>query len=132
MKKLMNKSRMIMAIAIMVTFTLASAQSFAGNIGDNPVELKYVGNTNNQPVFLLNFNNSEADEFVVMLKDDAGYVLYSEKVEGKQISRKYRLNTEEVDGNIFIEVSSKKSGKTIYTVNRKSRVVEDVVVNKLL
>ena len=131
MKQLISKSKMVLAIALITTFSFTSLQSFAYK-GDTPVEFKYLGNTNDQPVFQLNLNNSESDEFVVTLKNLSGDILYSEKVSGTQISRKYRINTDEIDKEIRVEVTSKKdNSKTVYTVSRNSHVVEDVVINKL-
>ena len=131
MKTFISRSKII-AIAFMLTFSVGSAQSFADNKTDNPVELKYLGNVDNQPVFLLSLNNNDADEFIVTLKDQSGNVLYSEEVKGKQISRKYRLNTDEVASEIRFEVSRKKDkSKIVYTVSRTTRVVEDVDINKL-
>lgn len=132
MKTVISRSKII-AIAFVLTFSLASVKNFAygTNRIDNPVELKYIGNVNNQPQFLLNLNNDEADEFVITLKDLSGAVLYSEAIKGKQISRKYRLDTGEIS-EIRFEVSSKKSNiKTVYAISATSRVVEDIVVNKL-
>ena len=111
----------------MLTFSLASAESFANNKSDNPVELKYLGSVDNQPVFLLNLNNNDADEFVITLKDKSGNVLYSEEVKGKEISRKYRLNTDEAASEITFEVNRKKDKtKIVYAVTRSTHVVEDV------
>ena len=127
----MSRSKII-AIAFMLTFSVASVESFADNKSDNPVELKYLGNVDNQPVFLLSLHNNDADEFIVTLKDQSGNVLYSEEVKGKQISRKYRLNTDEVASEIRVEVSRKKDkSKIVYSVSRTTRVVEDVDINRL-
>ena len=139
MKQVMIKSTMITAIALMATsnfasaFTVAPAQSFISYAAGNSVEFKYLGTTNDQPVFQLNLNNNELAEFVVTLKDHSGNVLYTETVSGKQISRRYRLDTDEIDANdIKVEVSNRKdNSKTVYTINRNRRVVEDVVINKL-
>ena len=135
MKTFISRSKII-AIAFVFTFSLASMENSAHGIyskSNNPVELKYIGNENNQPLFQLNLNNDEADEFVVTLKDLSGGVIYSEVVKGKLISRKYRLNTDEIGiSEIRFEVSSKRSNtKTVYSVSSTSRVVEDVVIIKL-
>ena len=135
MKTFISRSKVI-AIAFVLTFSLASEENFAHNTdnkSDTPVELKYIGKENNQPLFQLNLNNNEADEFVIALKDLSGSVIYSEVVKGKQISRKYRLNTDEIGiSDIRFEVSNKRSNtKTVYAVRTTSRVVEDVVINKL-
>jgi len=131
MKTFISRSKII-AIAFALTFSAASAESFANNKTDNPVELKYLGSVNSQPVFLLNLNNNESDEFVVTLKDRAGNVLYSETLKGKLVSKKYRLDTDDSASEIRFEVSSKKDNtKTVYTVVRNTHVVEDVAINKL-
>lgn len=136
MKTIISRSKII-AIAFALSFSLASAESFASDTNkksDNTVELKYIGNENNQPLFQLNLNNKEADEFIVTLKDLSGHVIYSEEVKGIQVSRKYRLNTDEIEvsSGIRFEVTSKNTNtKTVYAVNTTSRVVEDVVISKL-
>lgn len=132
MKKAMNKTRTA-AIAFMVVFTMASAPSFAVIKDETPVEFKYIGSSNNQPLFQLNLHNADEGQFVITLKTSSGDVLYSEKISGKQLVRKYRLSTDEFDASgITVEVSSVKSNtKVVYAVNRKTRTVEDVVINRL-
>ncbi len=132
LKTVINKTKMA-AIASMVIFTMASAQSFAGIKEEGPAEFKYIGTTNDQPVFLLNLHNADADEFVITLKATSGEVLYSEKVSGKEIERKYRFTTDEIDnGGITVEVTSKKNkSKIVYAAKRQSHTIEDVVINQL-
>jgi hypothetical protein len=132
MKTVMNKTRIVL-VAFMLLFTVASSNSFAGTNDKGIVEFKYIGNTNNQPVFLLNLHNNDAGEFLITLKTQSGEVLYSEKVEGKQIARKYRLNTDEFDASaVNVEVVNRKdNSKVVYAVSIQTRVVNDVVVNKL-
>ncbi|MEP6596283.1 MAG: hypothetical protein ABJA71_10070 [Ginsengibacter sp.] len=135
MKRFISRSKII-AMAFALTFSLGSVENFAqdtNNKSDNPVELTYIGNVNNQPQFQLKLNNNEAGEFVITIKDLSGNVLYSEVATGKLFSRKYLLNIDEMGvSEIRFEVSSKKSNsKTVYAVSTTSRVVEDVAVNKL-
>lgn len=131
MKTMINKTKLV-AMASMLVFTVASAQS-PDIKEETPVEFKYIGTANDQPVFQLNLHNSEADEFVITLKNSAGDVLYKEKVAGIELTRKYRLDTFEIDtSKITVEVNSiKNNNKTVYTVNRTTRIVEDVVITKL-
>ncbi|MEO6328076.1 MAG: hypothetical protein ABIO55_04055 [Ginsengibacter sp.] len=130
-KTVINKAKLVATASVLV-FTMASAQS-QYNTDEIPVEFKYIGTTYNQPVFQLNLHNSEADEFVITLRNSTGDVLYSEKVAGKEIIRKYRLDTGVIDASkITVEVNSiKNHNKSVYAVNRTTRVVEDVVVTKL-
>lgn len=137
MKTLMNNTKFAVTI-LMVFFAMASVQSFGMNLRDsakdeNPVELKYIGKTNNQPVFSLNLHNAEADQFTITLKNTSGDVIYTEKISGTQVERKYRLNTDELEAsNIRIEVISKKNNnKTVYAINRQTHEVDDVTISKL-
>jgi hypothetical protein len=132
MKTFISRSKII-ALAFALTFSLTSAETFATDKNDTPVQLVYLGNVNNQPVFQLILNNDETSEYVVTLRDASGEVLYSEEVKGKQFPRKYRVNTEEsgVSGIMFEVKNKKDNTKTVYTVSATSHLVQDVAINKL-
>ncbi|MEI9945975.1 MAG: hypothetical protein WDN26_17360 [Chitinophagaceae bacterium] len=136
MKALLNKTR-IVAIALVTIFTVAfTAPALANHEKDAaPVEFKYLGKYKNQPVFEVTFNNNEEDnEFIVTIRDEFKNVLYKDFVKAGTISKKYLLNTEEVGNDVGIqfEITGKKTNKTsVYEINRSSRVVEDLAVNKL-
>ena len=122
------------AIVLLAVFTM----SFTTNTGtpgklENPAELKYIGSKDSQPQFQLNLNNSESDEFVITIRNRNSEVIYKEKIKGANISRKYQLNTEEVDATgVTFEVLSKKTKSRIaYTVNETSRLVQDVFITAL-
>jgi len=133
------KSRLIniriFAIALAVTFTTAfSTPALA--IDEKkaiPVELKFVGNINKQPVFQLNFSNTEVNEYTIIVRDEHYNVLYRDKVKGGNITKKFILNTEELgDGDIQFEIIGKKTDKkVVYEVSTVARLVEDVVINKM-
>ena len=134
MKKTLMNTR-IFAIALAVTCTTAfSTPALA--IEEKkaiPVELKFLGNINNQPVIQLNFTNTEVNEYTVIVRDSYGVVLYKDKVKGRNMTQKFILNTEDLgDGEVHFEITGKKSDKTaVYEVNTVSRLVEDVVVSKV-
>ena len=134
MKKVLMNTR-ILAIALATTFTTALS-SPALAIEEKkaiPVELKFVGNIESQPVFLLSFNNVEESDYTIIVRDEYGSVLYRDNVKGGKITKKFMLNTDEL-GNVAIqfEIIGKKSEKTVvYEVNKKARLVEDVVINKV-
>ena len=132
MKTFISRSKII-AIAFMLTFSVASAESFAGTTSDTPAELKYLGKVNNQRVFELNLHNNEEDRFVITLLDQSGNILYTGEVKGTNVSRTFRLNTDEIGTpDLKFEVRSKKNNsKTVYKVSTTSHVVEDVAINKL-
>ena len=98
-----------------------------------PVELKYVGQLNDQPLFELAFSAEEENEYVVIIRDEFGTVLYKDNVKGAAFTKKFLLNTEEL-GNVSLkfEVFGKKTDKTAtFQIDRNSRIVEDLAVTKL-
>ena len=97
-----------------------------------PVELKYLGNIENKPVFQLTLSSADENEFTIVVRDEYSTVLYRDNVSGST-SKKFLLNTEELAGvGVQFEITGKKNFKTVtYEVNKSSRLVEDVVVNKL-
>lgn len=132
--KMRNYGMMLMAV---VALTLAFSNTTLANGEKNPksssIELKFIGHYENQPVFQLNLNNIEEDEFSITFRDDFGNVLYSGKVKGSNISKKFMLNTEEIGDNVLsVEVRAKKNDKAdIYQINRNRSYVEETVVNKV-
>ncbi len=132
--KMRNYGMMLMAV---VALTLAFSTTTLANGEKNPrsssIELKFIGHYENQPVFLLNLNNTEEDEFSITFRDDYGNVLYSGKVKGSNISKKFMLNTEEIGDNVLnVEVKAKKNDKAeVYQINRNRSYVDETVVNKV-
>ena len=136
MKKIFSNARFI-AIAFMTVFTVAASTAIANDSSrvnkTIPVELKLVGNVNDQPIFQLSYAGTEQDEFTIVLRDEDGNALYRENIKGEGFTKKFLLNKEEIgDGTLRFEVSSKKFDKVaVYEVNRSTRQVEDMVINKL-
>jgi hypothetical protein len=94
MKKVLINTR-ILAIALAATFTTAFS-SPALAIEEKkaiPVELKFVGNIESQPAFLLSFNNAEESGYTIVVRDEFSNVLYRDNVKGGNITKKFILNT---------------------------------------
>src|SRR5579862_887526 len=94
MKQAIKTTRMItMGLFTLCTMGLSTA-TFAGVKSDNPMEFKFIGKLQDRPVFQLNLNNDEAEEYFIKVKDENHDVLYSEKVKAKNanFSRKYALD----------------------------------------
>ena len=112
----MNKNKtIIVALMAILTTSFGNPVMAMDKKSDPPgVEIKYLGFVSNNPVFEINTNNVVADNFIVTIRDEAGFVLYSEKLSGKNLSRKYRIDTEEeiAEGGLRFEVRSVKTKKT--------------------
>lgn len=133
MKTLVINTR-IVVIALATLFTVAfTLPASAGEKTPAPIELRYLGKVNNQPVFELALENSEDNKFTIVITDEYGNMLYKDNLKGKNISKRFVLNTEELgDASIKFEITNSKTDKTmVYEINRKSRTIEDVVVNKI-
>ena len=128
---------MIKTLVAVVALTLALTTSTFANGEKNPntssIELKFIGKYENQPVFQLNLNNAQEDEFSITFRDDFGNVLYTAKVKGSNISKKFMLNTEEIGDSVLnVEVKAKKNDKSeVYQINRISNFIEETTVNKV-
>lgn len=133
MKNVMNR---VLAFVFIVALTVASSTgSFAneGNKNTPTIELKFLGNADNQPVFQLLLTSTEADEYTITIRDDAGYVLYSSVEKGTNVSRKFRLSSETLGNNpLKVEIKAKNSKKIeVYEIGRTQKIVTETVVNKI-
>ena len=139
MKQAIKTTTMItMGLFSLLTIGLSQAR-FAGLKTDNPVEFKFVGKTDNHPVFQLDLNNSEAEKYFIRIKDENHFAFYSEKIEAKEanFSRKYQLDIDEYDLStpgfaLSVEVTSAKTRETfVYKISSNTTVTENIVVAKL-
>ena len=137
MKQASKKTRMItMGLFTLCTMGLCTI-TFAGIKTGDPVELKLISNINSQPLFQLSLNNDEADEYYITVKDREMNVLYSEKIKGTRLSRKYQLDIDKDElmstgFGINIEVTSSRTHKTgVYEVRSRTNVTQNIEVVKL-
>ncbi len=137
MKQANNKPRTIaLALFALCTMTL-SVPAMAGFKTGDPIELKFIGNKNSQPVFQLKLHNLENDLFLISIKDASQNVLFSEKVKGIDIVRTYRLDIDSDDYGspsfgLKFEITNLDTHKTQqYGVRSETHVTSNIVVAKL-
>ena len=124
------------AIALFAALSIASVNTAMAGEGTKPkanIDLKFIGNNDNQPVFQLNVNNTEDEEYTVTFRNEQNNVLYAGKLKGTNISKNFQLNTEDgADNTMSVEVKSKKTNKAeVYKINRTTSFTQEIVVNKL-
>ena len=132
----MKHVKTITAIAIFTALSLGSvnAAKQIDHTDSVPVELSYMGNVQNQPLFQLNFSGSESEnEFSIIVTDENGFIFYEGSVKGEKFSKQFLFNTEDLgETNVRFTITGKKSGKTVnYTVNRQRKVLEEMNIVKL-
>lgn len=136
MKSVLNFRNTAIALLTVVTLAIAPAAKAIDETNNTAaVELKFLGNFKNKPVFELNFKPGTADnEYVVVIRDSFGNSLYRENVNSNVISKKFMLNIEEIgDGEALrFEITGKKSNKTVvYEINQNNHYVEETLVKKI-
>ena len=132
MKKISTR---LAAIALMAVLTTAFVSPAMANDEKNtiPVELKFVGNLKEQPLFHLVFNSAEESQFTITIRDAFGNVFYRETVKGSQFIKKFLLNIDDLDeGKVKFEISSKSYEKpVVFEINNSTKYVETYSVNKI-
>lgn len=127
--------RRTLVIALSLAFLLTVSSLAVANdrgVDTFAVKLKHIGNIETQPVFQLNITNVELDDYLITISDEEGIVLYDDRVKGSNISRKFQLNTDEIEGNITFEVRSRRNKKIeVFKVNSRLRYVQETLVSKL-
>ena len=136
MKKVMNKNRaIIIAMMALISASFSNPVSAMDKKSDPPVvEIKYLGFKEKNPVFEIIINNIQADDYYITVRGESGTALYSEKVSGKNISRKYRIDTEEVipEGGLRFEIRAGSSNKTeVYVAGTTESITREMAVNKI-
>lgn len=143
MKKAINSTRKI-TIVLITMFTLGlspltkgfSQAAYTSFKEESPAEFKFLNKVDSRPVFQLNMNNKEDDQFWVRVKDGDGKVLYSETLTGKNAWRQYLLDVSDDDFNdpefkLRFEVKSLTTHRTfVYNVSRDTHVVSDISIAK--
>jgi len=136
MKKVMNKNKaIIIAVMAFISTSFGNPLSAMDKKSDPPVvEIKYLGFKEKNPVFEIIINNIQADDYYITVRGESGTALYSEKVSGKNISRKYRIDTEEVipEGGLRFEIRAGSSNKTeVYVAGTTESITREMAVNKI-
>lgn len=129
------KNYKLIAIALFAAFSFATTGKALANGDVKPksgIELRFIGNIENQPVFQLSVNGTEEDEYFVTFRDEQNNVVYTGKLKGASFNKNFQLSNEASENAMSVEVRSKKTGKAeVYQINKTRSVTEEIVVNKL-
>jgi len=133
----LNFKKSVSVIASVLLLSLASASVNAAPIiekiispVDQAVSVNYVGATENNIVFHLEFNNTAGEKFWLIIKNDAGDVVYQQAYKDAHFSKTIRLPKEEGEMHpTFVIRTANDQVERKFVVNRK--VSEKVTVTKL-
>jgi hypothetical protein len=136
MKKVMNKNKaIIIAMMAIISTSFSNPLSAMEKKIDPPgVEIKYLGFNDKNPVFEIIISNAQVDTYYITVRGESGTALYSEKISGKNISRKYRIDTEEVipANGLRFEIRAGSTNKTeVYVAGTTESITREMAVNKI-
>ena len=134
MKALFNFRNVAIALAGFLITTAANAGSAKEDPKTVSVEFKFLGNFRSKPVFELNFTNASVEkDYILQIRDLYGNVLYKETIAGNSLTKKFMLNTDEIEDDVLrVEISSRKNDHTVvYEINRNSQTVQNVSIHKV-
>ena len=136
MKKVMSKNKaIIFGLMAIISTSFSTPVSGMDKKSDPPgVVIRYLGFVNKNPVFEITTNNVQADNFFITITDEAGLILFSEKLSGKNLSRRYRIDTEEeiTKGGLRFEIRSVSSKKTaVYIAGINENITREMAVTKI-
>mgnify|MGYP003513184760 CR=1 FL=1 len=134
MKTAVNSFRLF-AAAMIVLFSISFAMPAQANNNSEklPVVVKCIGYENESPIFHVSFGNKAEEEFLFTIKDVQGNLIYSDRIKGKSIERKFKLVSEDAPyDEFYFEFTNLKTNTSVkYKVVAKTRIVNDTEVTKL-
>lgn len=95
-----------------------------------PVEFKYLGSVEGKPLFQISLNNPLGEELQLTLRDEDGYLIYSDTVKDTTYLRKLQFDALDTDRlKVTLTLRTKKSSQTqTFEISKSSRMVEDIAV----
>ena len=137
--KNVNRSYKAIILAVVAVLSTVLLNPVRASVNQNDPELsslnvKYLGMYKNNPVFKLEFNNAEEGVYTVIIKDASGMVLYKERLSGKNITRTYRIATEEELSEDAFQFEIKplnKKKSEVFSIDFKDNYTREVAINKL-
>lgn len=135
--KLSKAPRQLFVYALLasLSFSFNSVQAQDSKPILPSVSLTYAGAIGGQPVFEINFDNSNQRVFDLSIRDENGVVLYSQTVKGKNYSKKFELDDVDLNGLrltvVVTDVKAKESQKQTFQFNSNSRTIQDVAITQL-
>ncbi len=134
MKKIIRNNRILLVAFLTIFTTITSA---AGVPIDEkspvPAEIILVGNFQEQPVVKLTINGTaEENDFLIVIADEAGEVLYTENIKGQQFTKKFIFNLEEIYGSkLLFRITCRNTNKTVvYEVSNQEVYAKHTVITK--
>jgi hypothetical protein len=134
-----NSSKFFKAVAFVIVITMATAAKaqltpVSSTISEVPIKaaVTYVATGNESLFFDVKVNNAEGEKFTIVVKDDNSTTLFRGTYYDKNFKKRFVLPKTDSNKLTFQIRSESDSKSEIFEVNTKTRVVEEVVVTKVI
>lgn len=120
------------AALLLLVLTTAPAHA-ADKPKDSPVAVRYLGSPEGKPLFQITVNNPQGDEVALTVRDEEGYILYTDVVKDTTYIRTLKFDGMDTDRlKLTLSLRTKKDSQTqTFEIIKSTRTVEDIAVVSL-
>jgi hypothetical protein len=122
-----------LAVVVALVFSLASFAndgSKKATLKDDQVSVQYVGSSDNQVVFHVEFENPTAEKFWLIIKNDAGDVIYRKQFSDAHFSKSVYVLKEDTEIRPTFIIRN-NNNEVVRKFSVSNVVTENTVVTKL-
>ena len=133
--------RNVLTLAAFACMLIAGSVPSTANAGEPrkveqlqaPVQIKYIGKVNAQPVYEVVIDNLKEEDIYLTLRDENGSLLYSDTFKAKKFAKRFLFNVADAENlKITLGLTSKKDRRSqVLQFNNVTKTYEDVVVTKI-
>lgn len=134
-------SKFFKASALVLMLSGAYAGSYAapasqGIINGGPIvgktEVSHLYSDKEWLLFEVKVNNVQGEKFFIIVKDENGSTLYRNAFTDKEFTRRFRIPKGESDKIVFNIVTKSGNTSEAFEINTSTKVIEEVVVKKVM
>lgn len=136
MKTAIKAISLFLFMQVFLTVSFAQYASFTGHNEPTTTPIRFVGNLPSGPVFEMSLANEKTESYLVVITNREGNVLYSQKMKGENLKRKYNfaLENNQLPSDFFVnfEITNLETKKTKrYDVSNEQTVQADFKIARL-
>lgn len=103
----------------------------AATVPASTASVKHLGNPPGSVVFQVLYDNPTGERFSITIRDMEGAVLYQDHYSDKKFDKKFQLPKEQSEKLKFIIKGAKSNQAQTFEVSSNTRVIEELVVQKV-
>lgn len=131
-KIIAKKTLGLIVIASALMINSANAQATYASEATKSSAVKYLGTDGESFLFNVSYENPTGGKFSVIVSDAAGNTLFNSVFSDKKFDKRFKLQKEDTDKITFVIKNLKENTIQNFEINTTTRVVEDVVVKKVI